>query len=148
MSHQTPVTCAHCGREMRPGGMPAHMRTHQGRERLWATPDEQDRMIELYISGLSMQAVADQSFWSATAVKRVLMVNGVTIRKRGHRYQQLSTDEQLRRCELYATRSLDEVAELCGRARSSVYATLQANGVKLHSRGWGGQRRAQRKEAA
>jgi lambda repressor-like predicted transcriptional regulator len=136
MTKQTSVPCPVCGRLMRPGGLPKHVRSHgDPRSRLWMPPEIQDEVVRLYARGRTIRQIAAVTFYAPTTVRSVLQANNVKIRPRaGYPTRKISNEEILRRCELYGRGlSLSEVAEVCGCAVSSVHETLKRAGTPRRS---------------
>lgn len=144
MAYQTPVACPNCGRSMRPGGMPAHLRAHG--QRTIVPAEDQERIIRLYAKGWPMAAISREVFWSRTSIRAVLLSNGVRVRRQGGNiHPQITVDEQLKRATLYGQGySLSEVAELCGVHTSTVHDTLVRLGTPRRSRADGNRLRWQR----
>jgi hypothetical protein len=76
--------CDYCGREMPVCSLPKHQRTHRlPYVRLLPTADEQGAMVKAYQHGQSLAQIAATMFWSTTEVRRVLLLNDVTLRNVG-----------------------------------------------------------------
>ena len=125
--------CPTCGRVLRNNLMPRHARTHaDAPSRLFVPPDEQAEIVRLYRRGGTLKSVAADTFWSKTEVRRVLLANGVQLRPRGTYGPKISSDEALRRTQLYGRGlSIDEVAAACGVSRVAITQTLKREGVRI-----------------
>lgn len=94
------------------------------------TRAEQDEVLALYRRGLTIREVAQRVYWSATAVRNVLVVNGEPRRQRGSRAPMLATEEKLRTSQLYgAGLSMQELANLLGLHVSTVHRRLHRFGA-------------------
>jgi DNA-binding CsgD family transcriptional regulator len=129
--------CDYCGREMPVCSLPKHQRTHRlPYVRLLPTADEQGAMVKAYQHGQSLAQIAATMFWSTTEVRRVLLLNDVTLRNVGSAHRKISPEQVAERVRLYASGlSLEEVAAACGVTREAVRHTLRRAGVTVRRRG-------------
>lgn len=104
------------------------------------SPAERREMARLYLDErLSLARVAERTFWSATAVRRALMVDGIPPRPQGANcgpnHRALSERQLDETVELYQQGlSLDAVAERLGLVRDTVKYRLAKAGVPLRGR--------------
>lgn len=146
-------SCPTCGRVMPVCSLPGHERTHETHGAGSVPLDDQQRIVELYNRPrASLRSVAAATNWSETTVLRVLRAHDVVMRPQGSSHPLLSTEEQLRRTQLYGRGlSLEEVAELSGVTREAIRQTLIRNGVRIRGKAnlrWTRQRRSDAREAA
>jgi hypothetical protein len=126
--------CPYCGRTMTSNTLPSHVATHEvdQRDRFVMSRDEQAVIVHLYEhKGGTLKSIARDTFWSQSQVRRVLLANGVQLRQQGgHFGPKISTEEALRRTQLYGRGlSIDEVAEACGVTSEAIRQTLVREGV-------------------
>jgi transposase len=104
------------------------------------TAAERRDIARLYTEGLSLPAIGRRKFCSGSTIRRVLVLEGVTLRRSGGvrgapRVDNL-TQEQLDECvELYRSGlSATEVAEKIGVHAGTVYYRLRQAGVPVRAR--------------
>jgi hypothetical protein len=133
-------SCYHCGRVMLACCLPKHERTHRlPYERLLPDADEQGAIVKRYGRGDTLETIAADTFWSKSEVRRVLVLNGVIMRKPGRYGPKISRDEVLERIRLYESGlSLTEVAVARGVTHEAIRATLKREGVPLRRKGGNG----------
>lgn len=138
--------CQFCGRVMPACNVVKHERTHVDQNGT-VPPEDQETIVRLYNRPrASVRSVAQETHWSQSTVLRVLRAHGVEMRPMGSAHPKITSDEQLRRAQLYGRGlSIEEVAEVCGVTYEAVRQTLVRLGVPRRSRAnlrWTRQRRS------